>query len=140
MRRRRLLQVVAAGLLVLVGAAAFALWPRPSRVTRENFSRISTGMTLPEIEAILGGPPGDYRTVPTTAPRGWHGREGIHVSGEFCIAVTHVWHGDSGEIEVDFDPSGKVCTASFETRIRDDRGPLGWLLWRAERLWRRWFP
>ncbi len=32
------------------------LWPRPSAITAENTARIRDGMTLDEVEAILGGP------------------------------------------------------------------------------------
>jgi hypothetical protein len=59
--RRRTLLVALAGLAVMVAAGVGALWPRPSRVTGENFDRIEKGMSRAEIEAVLG-PPGDYRT------------------------------------------------------------------------------
>jgi hypothetical protein len=58
MRRRKPLPVPA-GRAVLLAAGAFVLWPRPERITRENFKRIREGMTQAEVEAILG-PPGDY--------------------------------------------------------------------------------
>jgi hypothetical protein len=60
--------VVAAVLVVLAGVAAFALWPRPGRITRENYDRISAGMSRAEVEVILG-PPGDH----TTGPNVYHG-------------------------------------------------------------------
>ena len=60
MRRRKLLVALAVG--VVVAAAAVVLWPRPDRITQENCDRIEKGMSQAEVEAILGGPPGDYTT------------------------------------------------------------------------------
>jgi hypothetical protein len=78
--RRRKLLVALAGLAVVVAAVVVVLWPRPDRITQENYDRIRVGglwgedwathdnrapvkkgMTRTEVEAILG-PPGDYRT------------------------------------------------------------------------------
>ena len=56
MRRRKLLAALAG--FILFAAGAFLLIPVPtlSRVTRENYDRIERGMTLAELEAILGPP------------------------------------------------------------------------------------
>ncbi len=48
-----------------VALAAPGFWPQPDRVTQENVNRIPLGMSRAKVEAILGGPPGDYRTVRT---------------------------------------------------------------------------
>jgi hypothetical protein len=61
MRMRRPF-VKLAVVLLLAGAGALLLTahgPRP-RLTAENYGRIRPGMTLAEVEAILGAPPGDY--------------------------------------------------------------------------------
>ncbi|SRR5260370_6050871 len=61
MTRRRLLLVVSAGVLaasLALGAGAWLRWPRTA-ITRENAAKIHIGMTLAEVEAILGGPPRD---------------------------------------------------------------------------------
>ncbi len=63
MRRHKWKLLAVAG-LALASVAAFALWPRPNRFTREDYDRIHKGMTRAEVEAILG-PPGDYTTLGT---------------------------------------------------------------------------
>jgi hypothetical protein len=83
MRRRKLLGALAGALviLVLIVADGLLLWPAPrfarppvlppahppppqqSRVTKENFDRIKEGMSRAEVEAIFGGPAGDFRTT-----------------------------------------------------------------------------
>jgi hypothetical protein len=62
LRRRRLLLVGLAAVAVVGVAIAFVLLvPHPhAGITLENNERIRPGMTLEEVEAILGGPPGDY--------------------------------------------------------------------------------
>src|ERR1700722_18546676 len=67
MRRRKLLAVL---VLALVVVGAFMAWLRPqSRITEENFNRVGEGMTLQQVEALLG-PAGDFRTGPADA-RTW---------------------------------------------------------------------
>jgi hypothetical protein len=52
--RRRTLLVVLAGLAVMVAAGLVVLWPRPDRVTRENYDRIIQGMTLAVVQSMMG--------------------------------------------------------------------------------------
>jgi hypothetical protein len=64
-------------LLVLLATAPSAiLWLRAARhqprITREAYKQIQLGMSLAEVEAILGGPPGDYSS------RKWSGEGAIH--------------------------------------------------------------
>src|SRR4051794_12625345 len=62
-------------LLVLVCLAAvllggyFVLWLTAPRhnVSRESFERLQPGMAEPEVEALLGGPAGDYSSGPLVA-------------------------------------------------------------------------
>jgi hypothetical protein len=82
MTRRRLLLF---GLLAAVtGLGGWLLWPR-SAITRENAAKIQIGMTLAEVEAILGGParddstgpfegewPRDFKFDPTNPDADWH--------------------------------------------------------------------
>jgi hypothetical protein len=65
-RRRLLLFGLLAGLLVLgVGGWLLWPWPRSSAITAENAAKIQKGMTLAEVEAILGGPARNETTGPT---------------------------------------------------------------------------
>jgi hypothetical protein len=66
--RRRTLLVALAGLAVVVAAGAVVLWPGPDRITLENLHEIRMGLSLAEVEAILG-PAGDYCTAPARFTR-----------------------------------------------------------------------
>jgi hypothetical protein len=68
MRRRTLLVTLAVGLFAGAAATALVLGRPPHRVTRKNYERIHNGMTQAEVEALPGGPPGDYRTGRTVSP------------------------------------------------------------------------
>jgi hypothetical protein len=146
--RKRTLLLVLAGLAVLA-VGAVAAWPREDRITRENCERITEGMTFAEVEAILG-PPGDYRAGPTQPddppPFPWFG-SGV------MPELPRAWRGDHGVIYVhpkgDGDPAiegyepadpEKASFASYFEVRRVDHGPLGNLIWRAKRQWRKWFP
>jgi hypothetical protein len=50
-----------------LAATAFVLRPRPipPGAIWENVERVEDGMTLTQVEAIIG-PPGDYRTGPSS--------------------------------------------------------------------------
>src|SRR5271163_4791644 len=55
MPRRSLLRILA-GAAVLVAVVSFGLWsyPWPNGVTRENWDRIELGMSLGQLEDLLG--------------------------------------------------------------------------------------
>jgi hypothetical protein len=60
MNRRRLLLVGFASTAAALGIGVCLLWPRDRPgITRANRERIREGMTLAEVEAILGGPERD---------------------------------------------------------------------------------
>jgi hypothetical protein len=143
---------VLAGLaVVLVAGGAFVAWPRPDRVTQENFDRISEGMSRAEVEAILG-PAGDYRTGPTTNPAKASPYGGFY-SGtwirwdkmsdaekqEYAARVTRSWQSDQMTILVGFDSKG-VADMQRTNMRKDHQSFLDNLLWRAKRQWRNWFP
>jgi hypothetical protein len=159
MRRRKLLWVSAVTLAV-VGVAGFAAWP--NRVTKENLSRIKSGMNRAEVEYLLG-PPGDYRTGPgesdlcasgtgvwdewadPVADNGieWRVEEKTVLAGwEYLFEGDHsraTWVSDAGLINVFYDASDRVAVRSFHCRRTVAMGPLEQFHWRFGRCWRKWF-
>src|SRR5262249_15470800 len=88
----------------LIAAVYFLIRPGvPSHnINLATVERIQKGMTLAEVEAILGVPAGDYTTGPTTSHcNGWMG------PGD------KEWAGDEGVIAVWFDREGKISGADF---------------------------
>jgi hypothetical protein len=80
---------------------------RNQRIDREHFQRIKLGMRQEDIEEILGGPPGDYRTPV---------EEHLTVGGLFFEVSRERkerWKGDKGVIAVTFDEEETVCCLDF---------------------------
>jgi hypothetical protein len=155
MRRRRIIGVAA---LALAGTAAFALWPRPveaSRICRENFDRIEEGMTAADVVAILG-PPGDYKTWPTSLRHEKHAQFGPI----FSQLSEEVWENDEVRITVTLSsphsgfarwktgpqsilagrPDDEVFAKTFQSATRLKQPALDDLLWQIKRLRGRCFP
>jgi hypothetical protein len=117
-RTRRLLLLAltaatAAGLL-----AAWWLWPRTA-ITPENFERVQIGMTLAEVEAILGGPARDETTGPlevvtheeAAGPQlmMWPDSSGdASQPTDGQLPAARVWSADGLTVQVDLDPQGRV--------------------------------
>jgi outer membrane protein assembly factor BamE (lipoprotein component of BamABCDE complex) len=111
-RAKRLLRIAAVVLAaVLAGETVLLLartgrtaFPRPG-ISRQNAERIRAGMSCKEVEAILGGPAGDYRTGPT-APVGGN------VPSPYWLIESEEdypsWKSDSGTVWVRFDAAGLV--------------------------------
>jgi hypothetical protein len=92
-RRRVLLFGLLAGLLAL-GAGVWLLWPRTA-ITRENAAKIRDGMTLTEVEAILGGPATGQPTrswITFPDPVGWKSRRHSDENPSFwwCTDEIHI--------------------------------------------------
>jgi hypothetical protein len=77
---------------------------RGQDITFENSERIHDGMTLPELEAILGGPPGDYRT---------QDREPREFQYTGIQGTLRTWLADDGIVLIWFDAKGRVCGIVF---------------------------
>jgi hypothetical protein len=126
--------------LVLVGALQPLLVPRPCLVTKAACERIEKGMTRAEVEAALGGPPGDYSTrtcrdrteeelwfSTSSGPFPWYG------------GTWETWTGDEVEVRVCFN-GGVVSDTSFALQVPGDPGPVGLVRWRLGRLKARLLP
>jgi hypothetical protein len=126
--------------LVLVGILVTLLMPRPSKVTRENYERIKMGMSPANVEQILGGPPGDYSTVPTDYPGGGmdivvdiEELKAAHKSG---LDQAGRWSGDEGNVLVCY-LDGKAVCKSFTPEEPVKVGTLDLVRWRLHRRWDR---
>ncbi len=64
--------------LLIVGFLCLALAGCADPVTLENFNRIKTGMSMTEVETILGGPGRSYEGIKI-----WRGRGNRTVTVEF---------------------------------------------------------
>jgi hypothetical protein len=135
MRKSLFWLVPLAVLLCLFGALAALLSPRSCPVTKASSERIREGMTLAEVEALLGRPPGDYSTGPTRLiSKEWKSIE--QVERDFGRPVLH-WDGDEGVVWLIVD-SGVVEVAGF---VEGERvgGTVDLLGWRVDRLRRSVF-
>jgi hypothetical protein len=97
-------------LVVLASAMAF-VWPYlvRDRLQIENYDKIRTGMSMKEVEELLGGPAGGYGT--RASPHG-----AIGVAGPELIDRCWCWTSPDVEIEVCFyhdkaDGQDKVSTS-----------------------------
>jgi hypothetical protein len=106
------------------------------RINGDSFERIQDGMTLTEVEDIIGVPPGIY-TDPSNyyIARFGPGRA-ITVKDWHTIDTRYPgrkgWYGDNGWIWVELDQDGRVIGKSLVTHIHRPnfldriRGWLGW--------------
>jgi hypothetical protein len=133
------LRLLAALTALLVTALALILFlPRQPRITETNLNRVRPGMTRPEVEAILGGPPGFYAGGPTLLlPDECH----RVISDEIVPdSMLERWWGDDGALSVTFNPSGRVIGSQWCRCKRIELGLVGWLRWRFAVEWERCFP
>jgi len=117
MRKRWLLLVV--GLVAGLGLGGAVLFlTRGSPITPQNVARIRVGMTQPEVEDILRGPPGN-------APPGIGVPAGYlpvkDVSGKPTGDTQGTWVGDEYAVEVLFDGQGRVRSRAVQHLPKDYR-------------------
>jgi hypothetical protein len=104
--------VALAIVLILFGAPRLRFRP-------ENYKAIRPGMTLQQVEDLLGGPPGDY---------GWFLIGSTIMTEEGSIVPPGskelLWFNDNHRIEVFFDGQGRVV--AVHKRAKWERGPWPW--------------
>ena len=103
--------VLVACLLLLFASSCAVLWvdpeqphrePCPVNVGPETRERLLDGMSRSEVEAILGGPEGDYRRNKNHC-----GFPGFSVNGP-TLSLPAGWYTDEYAILVYFDSEGKA--------------------------------
>jgi hypothetical protein len=104
MKKRWFITGVAVLLAVVIGVGF--LCSRPHRINQAGFDRITEGMTLREVEEILGRPPGDYtdRRLPDFAMLDGHLDR---------WEMAEVWLSDEGVVVVVFDKDCRVARKAF---------------------------
>lgn len=100
----------------------------PTGLTKTNFDRIKSGMQRQKVEAILGCPPGDYRTGPTVSCLA--GFASLAVEDNTLRKLT--WQGDRTNIEIWIDPKGLVKYSSYELMKPKPLGFVRKFLWRFD--------
>lgn len=114
---------------LFVGLGLSILFPAPSaRITKENYDRLKGVTKLKEVEAILGGPAGDYRTGPTCSCL--PGFVSVAVDDESLRRLK--WQGDEAEISVWVDPKGRTSWRSYTLMKPQPVGTAKRFLWRYE--------
>ncbi len=96
--------------LVAVVVGAWLLMPR-SRINLESFKLIKEGMSRKEIEALLGGPSGDYTNWPH--PKRINQLVALALQGNEEDFVQHIWLGEEGVVKVVFDSHARVISVEF---------------------------
>jgi hypothetical protein len=124
-------------LLILSGAlGAFAVFlqgSKPDRITKNNCDRIREGMCRTQVEDILGGPSGDYRSVPTVLQDDEPIRGQRYMYREIKPKLER-WQGDSGDIFVVF-VNDAVSQAVFAPSSQLEQTSLEYLRWKINRWW-----
>lgn len=110
MMKRRLVWVGIAVCLALAVCLSAWLLSRPHPVNRANFQRIQVGMTLAEVEDILG-PPGDHAGVIYLSRCRLSGR--WPESERDDQGAGFEWMSNEGEIAIWFDEDRRVAKTRF---------------------------
>jgi hypothetical protein len=112
-----------------VMATIASLWwaaPWQSSLLRVNrFMLVQPGMTRAEVEALLGGPPGDY---------GFHqGGPVSEVKAEDWPADPNwtilTWFNDEAKLEIAFDAQGKVASKIRQPAFLRTPPKISWRYW-----------
>jgi hypothetical protein len=108
MTRRRVLLFGLPTAVAAVAVAVWLLWPRTA-ITRENAAMIVRGMTLAEVEAVLGGRARTETTGPVELD--WNLDTGMVVLNELNLESNRpacTWQSDRVSIYVQFSQDGRV--------------------------------
>jgi hypothetical protein len=124
-RRRMLVLGVLAACLGLATCAGWWRLSAPPRINWDDFRQLKAGMTQEEVEAILGGPPGDYSAGPP------QNKQNITISfADDPILTRKEWRSDTLKIAVGFDDQGRLARSG----MAGDIGPRP-SIWQRLRVW-----
>jgi len=139
MSRRRLI-LFGVPVVVVLGVGAWVFWVQPrTAITRENAAKIEVGMTLAEVEAILGGPARFEFPGPLTSDVGFRrSNDELVAQHNFsqpfpANTVTKLrWNSETVTIDVPFDGEDRALQIRYilhrpesETFLRRVRRWLG---------------
>jgi hypothetical protein len=120
-----------AGLGAIV-VTAWLHWPRTA-ITRENVAKIRDGMTVAEVEDILGGPARDDSTGPVASDNQKPGNDAEFVVHPLMIDLMFggrdaprplEWRSNETVILVQFGPHGRVILRHYFDTRRVQEGPF----------------
>ena len=134
MNRRRLVLIGLLAAFLAAGAAVWLFWPRTA-ITRENAAKVRVGMTLVEVETILGGSPRNETTGPleldAVEPADWEEgtlqRRWIDFMFVEPPAKRVMWHLDQVVIWVQWNAAGYVNACDYFPQRRAAESPLDML-------------
>jgi hypothetical protein len=136
MRYRKAVILCLLGTALLFGGRLVHLPRRPRpQVTEENFRKLKRGVTRADVEAVLGGPPGDYGRFqrayhvcacewpPCTAFYDMrHDRKEPAAEEIDAVAAREglaIWWGAEEAIAVQFNEDGKVASLGYGVAMRE---------------------
>jgi hypothetical protein len=127
---RRLL-FVALPIAMVLGLGAWLLWPR-TMITQENADKIQPGMTLAEVEAILGGPARQDATGPIATegfddapiPEGNSFEAGLAGEDGELIGWDRRWFSDTIMVTIHFDLENHVSEIRCRPMFPVERGMI----------------
>ncbi len=105
MRKRRLVYTV---ILLIFAIGCYVMLYSDDRITQENQSRITPGMTVHEVEQILGGPEGVYVSLWNS-----HGNYPAPAPPKADGVKEQEWLRATGAIWVYFDGNDRVVESQF---------------------------
>jgi hypothetical protein len=118
---------LAALMLILLGVLTALFAPHHCPVTKAAYDRIEIGTTVAEVEKVLGGPSGDYRTIPepgriicvdsvSQLDAKTRNLVMFGLNARAMKLESRRWEGNEGDAHVCFDSSGRVVKTLFWER------------------------
>jgi hypothetical protein len=96
---------------------------RPSQLRSQNYPQLRSNMTQAEVEALLGGPPGNYGRYSEKRSI-WTAENG---SGPPPGGTYRTWTDDTNSIEVSFDVNGRLYGCHKRSSYTQYPSPFEWL-------------